>query len=497
MHLDLEAPKPAEFYRAEARRLGRTNAELTRALRDSEAELHHALDSTPQLIAVYGPQRERQYANRTALEYLGLSLDAWRSTPERAAFVHPEDRTRELDCFDPARATGSAYELELRLRKGDGSYRWFLVRSNAVRGDDGQIIRWYVACTDINDRKVGAERLEQENVALREEVDRASMFEEIVGASPALVAVLSRASKVAGSDSTVLIGGETGTGKELVARAIHRRSRRASRAFVALNCAAIPRDLIASELFGHEKGAFTGAVQRRLGRFELANGGTIFLDEVGELSPETQVALLRVLQEREFERVGGREQIKVDVRVIAATNRDLTAAVADGTFREDLFYRLNVIPIELPPLRERREDIPMLVEYFIARYARNVGKRFRRVSRRTLDSLQSYPWPGNVRELQNVIERSVIVSDTDEFTVDESWLSPRGRPLGDGVGLSSSFAEHEKAMVENALRATRGRVYGPAGAAARLGIPRSTLESKIRALRIDKSRFRTLATRSS
>ncbi|HYU90977.1 MAG TPA: sigma-54 dependent transcriptional regulator, partial [Gemmatimonadales bacterium] len=222
-----------------------------------------------------------------------------------------------------------------------------------------------------------------------------------------------------------------------------RRSRRAARAFVALNCAAIPRDLIASELFGHEKGAFTGALQRRLGRFELANGGTIFLDEVGELSPDTQVALLRVLQEREFERLGGREQIQVDVRVIAATNRDLAAAVADGTFREDLFYRLNVFPLEMPPLRERREDIPMLVEYFIGRYARRAGKTFRRVSKRTLECLQSYPWPGNVRELQNVIERSVIVAETDEFTVDESWLSPRGRRLGAGVGLSSSLAEHE------------------------------------------------------
>jgi formate hydrogenlyase transcriptional activator len=341
------------------------------------------------------------------------------------------------------------------------------------------------------------ERLQQENIALREEVERASMFEEIVGSSPALMAVLSRACKVADCDSTVLIGGETGTGKELVARAIHRRSRRASRAFVALNCAAIPRDLIASELFGHEKGAFTGALQRRLGRFELANGGTIFLDEVGELAADTQVALLRVLQEREFERVGGREHIKVDVRVIAATNRDLMAGVADGTFREDLFYRLNVFPLELPPLRERREDIPMLTEYFIGRYARGVGKTFRRASRRTLDCLQSYPWPGNVRELQNVIERSVIISDTDEFTVDQSGLSRRELRSGTRIGLFNSLAEQEKAMVEDALRASRGRVFGPAGAAMRLGIPRSTLESKIRALKIDKSSFRMGATGSS
>jgi len=356
-----------------------------------------------------------------------------------------------------------------------------------------QIIVFPVGSESVKRALKSEERLQQENVALREEVDKASMFEEIVGASPALMAALSRVCKVAGSDSTVLITGETGTGKELVARAIHRRSRRASRAFVAVNCAAIPRDLISSELFGHEKGAFTGAVQRRLGRFELANGGTIFLDEVGELSSETQVALLRVLQEREFERVGGRERIHVDVRVIAATNRDLTAALADGTFRQDLFYRLNVFPLEMPPLRERREDIPMLVEYFIGGYARRAGKTFRRVSKRTLDCLQSYPWPGNVRELQNLIERSVIVSETDEFTVDESWLSQRGRRLGAG-GLSSSLAAHEKAIVEDALRASSGRVFGLSGAAARLGIPRSTLESRIRALKIDKRRFRTLAS---
>jgi PAS domain S-box-containing protein len=466
--------------------------ELMKALRKSEAELRQTLDFAPQLVSVYGPNRERLHINRIALDYLGLTLDEWQQTPERGAFVHPDDRARERDYFDRAVSTGSAYELELRLRKGDRSYRWFLARSNPVRDDEGQIIRWYVACTDIDDRKTAEERLQQENVALREEVDKASMFEEIVGASPALTTALARVCKVAGSDSTVLITGETGTGKELVARAIHRRSRRASRAFVAVNCAATPRDLVASELFGHEKGAFTGAVQRRLGRFELANGGTIFLDEVGELPSDTQVALLRVLQEREFDRLGGRERIQVDVRIIAATNLDLIAAGADGTFREDLFYRLNVFPIEMPPLRERREDIPILVEYFIDRYARRVGKSFQRVSKRALDRLQSYPWPGNVRELQNIIERSVIVSDTDEFTVDESWLSERPG-IKSRAGLSRSVAAHEKAMIEDALRASGGRVFGPSGAAARLGIPRSTLESKIRTLRIDKRRFRTLA----
>jgi len=253
----------------------------------------------------------------------------------------------------------------------------------------------------------------------------------------------------------------------------------------------MPRDLIASELFGHEKGAFTGAVQQRLGRFELADAGTIFLDEVGDLPAETQVALLRVLQEREFERVGGRDRIRINVRVIAATNRDLSVAVADGQFRQDLFYRLDVFPLEMPPLRERREDIPALAEYFIGRYARKAGKAYRRIGKHTLERLQSYPWPGNVRELQNVIERSVIVSETDEFTLDESWVSSVARSES-GLGLSGTLTVHERVIVEDALRASGGRVFGPSGAATRLGIPRSTLESKIRSLGINKKRFRVL-----
>ncbi len=463
-------------------------SDRTAELRRSEGELRQMLDLAPQMIGVLGPSRDRLHANRVALAYYGVTLEAWRNR-SFGHEVHPDDFDRVKTMVDRSVAQPAAYEAEMRLRKGDGTYRWFLVRYNPLRDDQGQLVRWYLACTDIDDRKRAEERLQQENVALREEVDKASMFEEIVGASPALAAMLSRVSKVAGSDSTVLITGETGTGKELVARAIHRRSRRASGAFVSVSCAAIPRDLIASELFGHEKGAFTGALQRRLGRFELADGGTIFLDEVGELSTDQQVALLRVLQEREFERVGGQDRIRVDVRVIAATNRDLSAAVAEGIFRQDLFYRLNVFPLEMPSLRERREDIPILVEYFIGRYARKAGRTFHRVSKRTLDRLQSYPWPGNVRELQNVIERSVIVSDTDEFTVDESWLS--ARPQVDGRhGLSGALATQERAMVEDALRASGGRVFGPSGAAAQLGIPRSTLESKIRALKIDKGRFR-------
>jgi formate hydrogenlyase transcriptional activator len=471
------------------------NIEVTGAIMDiterrlAEAELRHVVDLAPQIIGVQGPQRERLYANRVALAYYGVSLEEWRHG-SFGTDVHPEDFDRVKAHIDRSRSDPTAYELELRLRKRDGTYRWFLVRYNPLCDDQGRLIRWYLACTDIDDRRRAEERLQEENVALREEIDKTSMFEEIVGSSPALIATLSRVSKVAGSDSTVLITGETGTGKELIARAIHRRSERSANAFVAVNCAAIPRDLIASELFGHERGAFTGAVQRRVGRFELANGGTIFLDEVAELSPEMQATLLRVLQEREIEHIGGTKSIPIDVRVIAATNRNLTEAVAGGTFREDLFYRLNVFPIEMPPLRDRKQDIPVLVEYFIHRYAAKTHKTFRRVSKKTISRLQSYPWPGNVRELQSVIERSVIVCDTEEFVVDGSWLTPQHKLDGAGA-LASRLAAYEKALIEEALLASGGQVFGQTGAAARLRLPRTTLESRIRALRINKSRFRS------
>jgi len=455
-------------------------------------ELRQILDLAPQFVAVFGLNRERLYANRVFLDYVGFSLDEWRHSIGRGRYLHPDDIEQIGSFFDHAIARGSAGELEQRLRKRDGTYRWFLTRFNPLRNEQGQITRWYVTATDIHDRKQAEDALRRENVALREEIDKASMFEEIVGTSPALQTVLSRISKVAPSDSTVLINGETGTGKELVARAIHRRSNRSSRTFVGVNCAAIPRELIASELFGHEKGAFTGATQQRLGRFELANGGTLFLDEVGELPSETQIALLRVLQEHEFERVGGTRPLRTDVRVIAATNRDLQAAINVGSFRSDLFYRLNVFPIEIPPLRERRADIPLLVEYFIDRYARKSGKHITTVEKRTLQVLQSYPWPGNIRELQNVIERSVILCETPTFSVDESWLSqqPRDRRPRGTLNLSGRVAAQEKQMIEAALRESQGRVYGPSGAAAKLGIAHSTLESKIRSLKINKNRFK-------
>jgi len=337
------------------------------------------------------------------------------------------------------------------------------------------------------------DRLYRENLALRDEVDRASMFEEIVGSSKTLKTVLSRVGKVAPTDSTVLITGETGTGKELIARAVHKRSKRSGRAFVSVNCAALAPGLISSELFGHEKGSFTGAMQRRAGRFELADGGTIFLDEVGDLPTDTQVALLRVLQEREFERVGGAQPIHVDVRVIAATHRDLRAAIADGRFREDLYYRLNVFPIEMPALRERKDDILMLVEYFVQRYAKKAGKTIRTIEKRTLERLQAYDWPGNIRELQNVIERSVILTSGDIFAVDDVWLSKESSPVTARVATpaaSERTPRTEREIIEAALVASRGRVSGPSGAAARLQIPPSTLEHKIRALKIRKSQFK-------
>src|SRR5207249_2010567 len=375
----------------------------------------------------------------------------------------------------------------IAITRNDGGYRWFLAQYNSVRDNNGQILRWYVSCTDIDDRKRAEERLQQENVALREEIDKASMFEEIIGTSPVLQTVLSRVSKVAPTDSTVLVTGETGTGKELVARAIHKRSPRSSRAFVSVNCSAIPRDLIASELFGHEKGAFTGAVQRRLGRFELAEGGTIFLDEVGDLPAETQIALLRVLQEREFERVGGTEVLRADVRVISATNRDLQAAIADGAFRSDLYYRLNVFPIKLPPLRERKEDVPLLVNYFVGRYAKRAGKKIKHIQKNALEVLREYSWPGNVRELQNVIERSLIIGETNEFSVDKSWFSNEPQ-AGSSVAVDQTLTERRR--IEAALAQSNGKISGAHGAAAKLGMPPSTLESRIRSLKINKFQFK-------
>jgi len=464
-------------------------------LREQETELRQILDLAPQHIRVLRPDGSPFYFNRAALEYFGVNFNQWGAKETQLDLVHPDDREKFLSERKKRFLEGAPHEFEARLLRHDGQFRYHLFRLNPLKDEHGNITRWYGTATDVEDRKQTEDRLRNENVALREEINKASMFEEIVGTSPCLESVISHISKVALSDSTVLLTGETGTGKELVARAIHRRSNRASRAFISVNCAAIPRDLIASELFGHEKGAFTGAIHQRSGRFELANGGTIFLDEVGDLPAETQTALLRVLQEHEFERVGGIRQIRVDVRVIAATNRDLLAGIREGSFRSDLFYRLNVFPIDIPPLRERREDIHLLVEYFVDRYARKTGKFIRELNKKTLKLLESYPWPGNIRELQNVIERSVLLCETDIFSIDESWL-PKQPILPEPktqIELSRSLETQEKNMIEAALKESRGRVFGPAGAAAKLGIARSTLESKIRSLKIDKNRFKSVS----
>jgi len=601
--------------------------------RQAERELRQLVDAVPHFMTVLSGEGRRLYVNKIGLDFFGWSLQDFFDDNTVTHAFHPEDLAGFLERRQRGISAGVAFELEARMLRKDGQYRWFLLLYNPYRNDQGQIIQWYATGTDIEDRKqaegalrrsetylaeaqrlshtgswawdyhkkeinhwspetyrvfgfdpaggpvswqearsrihpddlesfdknkerVATERIElefdfrlvhadgaikyahcvsrpvvnatgelvelvgsimdvtgqyhsrnalekafeeikqlkdelyRENLALKEEIDQASMFEEIVGTSQALRRVLAQVAKVAPADSTVLITGETGTGKELIARAIHKRSSRSSRAFVTVNCAAIPQALIGSELFGHEKGAFTGATQRRLGRFELADGGTLFLDEVGDLPAETQIALLRVLQERQFERIGGTLPVAVDVRIIAATNRDLKAAVSAGTFRSDLFYRLNVFPLAVPALRERKDDIPLLVEYLTERYASKAGKKIKEIHKGTLDLLQSYDWPGNIRELQNVIERAVILCDDQTFSVDESWLQADfPRPTSAGNGLARLGAERERELIEAALAETRGRIAGPSGAAAKLGIPRTTLETKIRKLGIQKHRF--------
>ena len=467
-------------------------------IRQTEKEFRQIVDLIPQFIAVLGPDGSALYVNQTLLEYTGLPTEVFHTIDFRKHVFHPDDVERLRDERQKALRSGVPFQLEQRARGKDGQYRWFLIQYNPLKNEQGDILRWYATGTDIDDRKRAEQRIRDENMALREEIDRTSMYEEIVGSSRPLRTVISQISKVAPTDSTVMIFGETGTGKELIAAAIHKRSKRATKAFIRVNCAAIPPSLIASELFGHEKGAFTGAFQRRAGRFESADGGTIFLDEIGELSLETQATLLRVLQEHEIERVGSSRQISVDVRVLAATNRDLEAAVAAGTFREDLFYRLNVFPIRVPALRERRDDIPTLVKYLVERHAKSTGRKINHITKQTLDLFQTYNWPGNIRELQNVVERAVILCDGDTFSVDESWLRRKPSPLsrrsvprpGALAEDKKEFSQRERTAIEAALAECQGRVSGPHGAAAILGIPHQTLESKIATLGIDKRKFK-------
>jgi transcriptional regulator with PAS, ATPase and Fis domain/HAMP domain-containing protein len=418
--------------------------------------------------------------------------------------LHPEDRSFVEQKYEKVQQSKTNFESDYRIVLPDGSIKHIHNIGHPILNESNVIVELVGTAMDVTEQrlaraglekafeeiKVLKDRLHDENLALREQIDQAFMFEEIVGSSPTLQTVLSSVVRVAPTDSTVLVTGETGTGKELIARAIHKRSQRSGQAFISVNCASIPSSLIASELFGHEKGAFTGALQRRQGRFELAHSGTIFLDEIGELPAETQIALLRVLQERQFERVGGNRTISTDVRVIAATNRDLTAAIAAGTFRADLFYRLNVFPIEVPPLRQRKEDVPTLVEYFVKRYAEKAGKQIRKIDKNTLELCQAYPWPGNIRELQNIIERSVILCSGDTFWIEKAWLARVHTPRQELAGpLPDTLQNQEKEIIEAALAESKGKVAGPEGAAAKLGIPRSTLDTKIKQLGIRKHRF--------
>lgn len=454
-------------------------------VRQDETDLRKITDGIPQSIVVLAPDGTALYANRTAFEQAGITIQDVTTHDLFSRVVHPDDVDRMRAERRTGLARGIPFELEM-LCLLKGQYRWRLIQYNPLQDEQGRIVRWYATATDIQNQKKAEERLRNENLVLREELDRSSMFEEIVGSSEPMRQVLRQVAKVAQSDSTVLVLGETGTGKELIARALHRRSNRSARAFVRVNCAAIPQSLIASELFGHEKGAFTGALQRRLGRFEAADGGTLFLDEIGDIPVETQIALLRVLQEGEFERVGSNLPVSVDVRLIAATNRDLAAAVASKTFREDLFYRLNVFPIAIPPLRERAEDIPVLVEYFIGTYAKKAGKNIRHLGKHTLELFKAYSWPGNIRELQNVVERAVILSETDTLFFDESWLKRESGAYSKPQAGLSALAEREVEIIEAALVECHGRISGPSGAAVKLGIPRQTLESKIRSLGINR-----------
>ena len=464
-------------------------------LRQDEREFRQLIDFLPQHVLVLDKEGFLLQANQVMLDYNGHTLEEMQGagTDERVKRdLHPDDLERVRDERRRGFSSRVPFEIEKRMLGKDGRYRWFLFRYKPLLNEQGGVTRWFATATDIEERKDAEQRIRNENLALREEIDRSSMFEEIVGSSQVLRKILEQVSMVAPTDSTVLILGETGTGKELIARAIHNRSNRAGHAFIRVNCAAIPSPLIASELFGHEKGSFTGAIQQRMGRFQAADGGTIFLDEVGDLPAETQIALLRVLQDREIERVGSVKPIRIDVRVLAATNCDLEEAVADHRFRQDLFYRLNIFPIRIPSLRERADDIPLLVEYFVERYAKKAGKKIRSISKKTLDLFQSYDWPGNIRELQNVVERAVILCGGEIFSVDETWLKRDNRqPSGPAVALATTLEQREREAIETALADARGQVGGPKGAAAKLGIPRQTLESKIKTLGINKFRFKT------
>jgi PAS domain S-box-containing protein len=470
----------------------RAAAELERLrfekmLRDSEERFRDLFDEAP--IAYVHEDLESRFlrANRAALRILGLKPEEAVGTVGLSLVADVADMRKKVQAAFTALEKGAdpgAVMIELR-RKDDGRPVWVQWWSKPDPG--GNFTR--TVMVDITEQVLMERekaRLQQQNAYLQDEIKAAHNFEEIVGRSPALVSVLQRVSKVAGTDTTVLITGETGTGKELVARAIHSASPRRAKPLIKLNCAALPTNLVESELFGHEKGAFTGATARKPGRFELADGGTLFLDEVGELPLETQVKLLRVLQEREFDRVGGTSSVKVDVRVIAATNRDLAKLAKDEKFREDLFYRLNVFPVRMPALRERPGDIPLLVRFFVAKFATRLGKQIEHVAADTLESLVAYHWPGNIRELENVIERAVILADGPELEIDPEVLPVGSEQATSSDASSQSLVSVERDHILGVLAQTGWVIEGASGAAKVLGLHPNTLRSRMKKLGISR-----------
>jgi formate hydrogenlyase transcriptional activator len=453
-------------------------------IRQDEEELRLLIEGIPQLIWRAQPDGLIEYHNQRLLAYHGRTMEEVRGLGY-ANFIHADDRENAVKTWREAVSTGNPYESQSRLLGADGHYRWFLTRGLPLRDAQGRILKWYGTCTDIDEVTRLRQQLEQERDYLREEVKEAGAFGEIIGKSEAIKKVMLQAEQVAGTSSTVLLIGETGTGKELLARAIHNLSPRHARPMVALNCAALPATLVESELFGREKGAYTGALSRQIGRFELADGSTLFLDEIGELPLELQAKLLRVLQEGQFERLGSSKPIKADVRIIAATNRDLEKAVKEGRFREDLYYRLNVFPITVPPLRERREDIPLLAFALAKDIVKTLGKTIKAIPRSTLAELQRYSWPGNVRELRNVVERALIVCQGSTLRFDVP--AQGGTPAAVGPPQNRTLEEVERQHILSVLEETGWRVSGKRGAAAILGLNRSTLESRMAKLGIKRN----------
>ena len=463
------------------------------ALRESEERFRDIADIAPVMIWIVDSERRCTYLNKRWLDFTGRTVeeelgDGWMEG------IHPADRETCRESYVKSFDKREPVELEYRVRRFDGEYRWVYDTGVPRYSADGIFLGYIGSAIDITERKQSEvalrtaheelhelkNQLEAENISLQQELQLDENYGEIVGQSDAIKYVLFKITQVAPTDSTVLITGETGTGKELAARAIHDASRRQHRPLIKVNCAALSPTLIESELFGHEKGAFTGATGRKQGRFELANGGTIFLDEIGELPPELQVKLLRVIQENEFERLGGSRTIKVSVRIIAATNRNLKLEVEQGTFREDLWYRLNVYPITMPPLRQRKEDIPLLVEHFVNTYARKFGKTISSVSPRTMQSLQAHSWPGNIRELANVIERAVIHTQASVLqVVDRFEMAAEPAP-------TQTLEEVERDYILRTLENTGWRIEGKYGAARILGLNPSTLRTRMLKLGIQR-----------